>query len=147
MFQILYHIALKHCNSSKFYEIESGAALIKILVYWAPLDSLHNKTECKSYNNYSDFLFDEATSQLIQMKKDILKAIVQNKPFYGVLTALRNIVFQNGPENICLTSKFIKKILVLLVDATDFFLSVLSSKSENKGTFNLILIILKCFSP
>ncbi|XP_029045659.2 uncharacterized protein LOC114877348 [Osmia bicornis bicornis] len=130
--QVLYQTALKYCNSSKFYEIESGAALIKILVNWVPLDILHNKTECKNYNSYSDFLFDEATSQLIQMKKDILKAIVQNKPFYGVLTALRNIAFQNGPENVCLTSKFIEKILVLLVDATDFFLSALSSKSENK---------------
>ncbi|XP_012149072.1 uncharacterized protein LOC100876028 [Megachile rotundata] len=135
--QMLYHIALKHCNSSKFYEIESGAALIKILATWFPLNSLLDKTEYKNCNNivylqYSDFLFTEASSQLIQMKEDMLKAIIQNKPFYGVLSALLSIVFQNGPENICLTLEFIEKILFLLEDATDFFLSVISSKSENK---------------
>ncbi|XP_043262720.1 uncharacterized protein LOC122403313 isoform X1 [Colletes gigas] len=140
--QVLYRVALKRCNSSKFYEIESGAALVSILANWVPINILEgtilavcDKNEYRNCNNrsrYSDFLLNEAASQLTQMKEDILKAIVQNKPFYGMLTALLNIVFKSGPESCCLTSEFVEKILHLLKDATDFFLSVLSSKSENR---------------
>lgn len=135
-------MALRNCNSSKFYEIESGAALVLILANWVPLDvsqstpAICDKNGHKSYkySRYSDFLLDEAAGQLTQMKADILKAIVQNKPFYGVLTALLKITFRSGPENCCFTSEFIEKILYLLRDATDFFLAILSSKSENRGT-------------
>lgn len=125
---------MKTCNSSKFYEIESGAALISILIHWLPLNTLR---DYKNYNDclkYSDFLFNEAKSQLTQMKDDVLKAIVQNKPFYGVMTALLNIAFQNGQESSDISSEFIEKVLYLLEDATDFFLYILSSKSENTGT-------------
>lgn len=140
-------MALKHCNSSKFYEIESGAALTLILANWLPMDVLQNTLaicdknklkSCNNYSRYSDFLLNEAASQLIQIKEDILKAIVQNKPFYGVLTALWNIAFQNGPENCYLSLDFVEKILHLLKDATNFFLSVLSSKSKNRGISYII---------
>ncbi|XP_053978286.1 uncharacterized protein LOC128876172 [Hylaeus volcanicus] len=139
-FQVLYRVALKHCNSSKFYEIESGAALVSVLANWLPIDALQstlaicdrNKHKnCNSYTRYSEFLLNESANQLAQMKTDILKAIVQNKPFYGMLTALLNIAFQNGPEYCYLTAEFVEKILHLLENATNFFLSVLSSKSEN----------------
>ncbi|KZC06123.1 PREDICTED: uncharacterized protein LOC107194452 [Dufourea novaeangliae] len=129
--QILYRVALKYSNSSKFYEIESGTALISILANWLPFDILAEYISFNNCSSYTDFLFHEAASQLTEMKQDILKAIVQNKPFYGVLTALLNITFRNGPENSCLTLEFVKKLLHLLKDASNFFLSILSSKSEN----------------
>ncbi|KAF3430520.1 hypothetical protein E2986_07507 [Frieseomelitta varia] len=128
--QVLFYTALKTCNSSKFYEIESGAALMSILIHWLPLNTLR---DYKNYDclKYSDFLFNEAKSQLTQMKDDVLKAIVQNKPFYGVMTALLNIAFQNCQKSSDISSEFIEKVLYLLEDATDFFLYILSSKSEN----------------
>nr|XP_033188778.1 uncharacterized protein LOC117156129 isoform X2 [Bombus vancouverensis nearcticus] len=129
--QILFHTALKNCNSSKFYEIESGAALMSILVKWLPLNILQDHKDYNDQLKYSDFLFNEATNQLMQMKEDVLKAIVQNKPFYGVMTALLNIAFQNGQESSNISSEFIEKILYLLEDATDFFLYIFSSKSKN----------------
>ncbi|XP_078038510.1 uncharacterized protein LOC144470832 [Augochlora pura] len=130
--QVLYRIALMHCNSYKFYEIESGAALFTIIANWLPLDDLDKYTNYANYSSYSDFLLNEAANQLTQMKEDLLKAIIQNKPFYGVLAALQNIVFPNGPEHNRLTLEFTERILSMLKDATSFFLSTLSSKSENR---------------
>lgn len=98
---------------------------------WLPLNFLHN--DCNNYLKYSYFLYNEAASQLMQMKKDILKAIVQNKPFYGMMTALLNIIFQNNQKSFNISIEFIEKILYLLEDAIDFFLYIFSSKSENKG--------------
>lgn len=97
---------------------------------------------------YSHFLYNEATDQLIKMKEDILKAIVQNKPFYGMMTALLNITFQNNRKSCNISIEFIEKILYLLEDAINFFLYIFSSKSENKGRFYLISIkiYLKMFS-
>ncbi|KAK1119145.1 hypothetical protein K0M31_013642 [Melipona bicolor] len=129
--QVLFYTALRTCNSSKFYEIESGAALISILIHWLPLNTLRDYKDYNDCLKYSDFLFNEAKSQLTQMKDDVLKAIVQNKPFYGLMTALLNIAFQNGQESSDISSEFIEKVLYLLEDATDFFLYILSSKSEN----------------
>ncbi|XP_076282854.1 uncharacterized protein LOC143210152 [Lasioglossum baleicum] len=129
--QVLYRVATAHCNSYKFYEIESGAALFTIIANWLPLDVLDGYINSSNYSTYSEFLFNEAASQLTQMKEDVLKAIVQNKPFYGVLTALLNIAFQNGPEQDRLTLEFVERILSMLKDATNFFLSILSQKSEN----------------
>lgn len=133
---------MKNCNSSKFYEIESGAAIISILAHWLPSNILRddfstcNKEEhinCNHYLKYSDFLFNEANNQLMKMKEDILKSIVQNEPYYGVMTALLNIAFQNGPEKRYTTFEFVEKLLSLLEDAVEFFLSIISSKSENRG--------------
>nr|XP_033325425.1 uncharacterized protein LOC117219953 isoform X1 [Megalopta genalis] len=130
--QVLYRVALLRCNSYKFYEIESGAALFTIIANWLPLDDLDRCTTYTNYSSYSDFLLNEAANQLIQMKEDVLKAIVQNKPFYGMLAALLNIAFRNGPEHNRLTLEFVERILSILKDATSFFLSILSSKSENR---------------
>ncbi|XP_076662007.1 uncharacterized protein LOC143365583 [Halictus rubicundus] len=129
--QVLYRVASAHCSSYKFYEIESGAALFTIIANWLPLDVLDGYINSSNYSTYSEFLLNEAASQLTQMKEDVLKAIVQNKPFYGVLTALLNIAFQNGPEHDRLTLEFVERILSMLKDATNFFLSVLSPKSKN----------------
>jgi len=85
------------------------------------------------YSSYSEFLLNEAKCQLAQMKSDILKAIVRNKPFYGVLTALLAVSFRDGPENWILTPQFTEKILSLLKDAVDFFLSTFSTKTSNTG--------------
>lgn len=128
-------MALKSCNSSKFYEIESGVTLISILVNWLPLNTLQDHKDYNNHLKYSDFLFNEAVNQLIQMKQDVLKAIVQNKPFYGVMTALLNTAFQSYQKNFNITFEFTEKILYLLEDAVHFFLDILSSKSENTGKF------------
>ncbi|KAL6260571.1 hypothetical protein P5V15_008092 [Pogonomyrmex californicus] len=139
--RILYKCAWEHCNSSKFYKIESGAILIKIMAHWLSLNESHkdeiiifsdNKHDnILAYSNYSEFLLNKAKCQLAQMKNDILKAIVQNKPFYGVLTALLTVAFRNGPENYILSSQFTEKILDLLKDAVNFFLSIFSTKASN----------------
>ncbi|XP_017892011.1 uncharacterized protein LOC108632148 [Ceratina calcarata] len=127
--QVLFRTAMRYCNSSKFYETESGAALMSILINWLPL---HSFKDCTNYSNYSCFLLHEATCQLTEMKRGILKAIVQGKPFFGVMTALLNISFRNGPESSNPSTEFIEKMLQLLDDAVDFFLSTLSSKSESQ---------------
>lgn len=88
-----------------------------------------------SYSSYSKFLLNEARCQLAQIKSDILKAIVQNKPFYGVLTALLTIAFRNGPENWILTSLFTEEVLNLLKDAINFFLSTLSTEASTTGAY------------
>ncbi|XP_011875564.1 PREDICTED: uncharacterized protein LOC105566285 [Vollenhovia emeryi] len=139
--RILYNCAWEHCNSSKFYKIESGATLIKIMARWLPLKEVSKDTAAifsdNEYNNiltyssYSEFLLDEAKCQLTQMKTDILKAIVQNRPFYGALTALLAVAFRDGPENWILAPQFTEEILNLLKDAVDFFLSAFSTKASN----------------
>lgn len=86
-----------------------------------------------AYSSYSEFLLNEAKCQLAQMKSDILKAIVHNRPFYGMLTALLAIAFRGGPENWILAPKFTEDILSLLKDAVDFFLSMFSTKASNTG--------------
>ncbi|XP_076752262.1 uncharacterized protein LOC143424222 [Xylocopa sonorina] len=130
--RVLFRMALKNCNSSKFYEIESGAALMSILANWSALYLLQDLKDEKNYSRYSDLLFEEAASQILQMKKGILKAIIQDKPFFGAITALSNILFQNGLESSNLSLEFMEKVLYLLEDAVEFFLSILSSKSVNK---------------
>ncbi|XP_012521796.1 uncharacterized protein LOC105828129 [Monomorium pharaonis] len=138
--QILYNCAWEHCNSSKFYKIESGATLLKIMAHWLPLNEifedvagLFSKDEhiVLVYSSYSEFLLNEAKKQLGQMKSDILKAIVKNTPFYGMLTALLAIAFRGGPEKSILQLKFTEEILCLLGNANDFFLSTFSTKSSN----------------
>lgn len=137
---ILYNCAWEYCNSSKFYEIESGAILIKIIVHWAQpfnskdaaaifSDNEHN--DILAYSSYSEFLLNEAKRQLAQMKSDILKAIVENRPFYGVLTALLAVAFRGGTEDWVLKPNFTEEILNLLEDAVDFFLSTFSTKASN----------------
>ncbi|XP_070171070.1 uncharacterized protein [Polyergus mexicanus] len=137
---ILYNCAWEHCNSSKFYKVESGAALIKIMAHWLALNEIYKDVtstfshECNNilaYSSYSEFLLHEARCQLAQMKSDILKAIAHNRPFYGVLTALLSIAFRAGPENWILTSEFTEEILYFLKDAINFFLSTLSTKTSD----------------
>ncbi|KYQ58294.1 Thyroid adenoma-associated protein like protein [Trachymyrmex zeteki] len=144
--RILYNCAWEHCNSSKFYKIESGAILVKIIAHWLPLNKVSNEVSKNiaaaifsdnEYNNilvyssYSEFLLNEAKCQLADMKCDILKAIVKNRPFYGVLTALLAVAFRSGPENWVLTPQFTEKMLSLLKDAVEFFLSTFSTKASN----------------
>lgn len=118
---------------------------MSILVKWLPLNILQDHKDYNDQFKYSDFLFNEATNQLIQMKEDVLRAIVQNKPFYGVMTALLNIAFQNGQESSNISLEFIEKILYLLEDATDFFLYIFSSKSKNTGIFYSISLKSKIY--
>lgn len=111
---------------------------------WLPLNEISKKdtsaifsdneyNNILAYSSYSEFLLNEAKCQLGQMKSDILKAIVQNRPFYGVLTALLAIAFRGGPENWILAPQFTEEILNLLKDAVDFFLSTFSTKASNTG--------------
>ncbi|EZA60989.1 hypothetical protein DMN91_005366 [Ooceraea biroi] len=138
---ILYDCAWKHCNSSKFYKIESGAALMRIIAHWLPSNEVlkdatavfvdNEEANIVAYSNYSQFLLNEARCQLTEMKGDILKAIVENRPFYGVLTALLTVAFHSGPENWILTPGFTEEVLNLLKDAVNFFLSTLSTTASN----------------
>lgn len=125
-------MGLKNCNSSKFYEVESGAALMKILATWEPFNTefITNKCEQSALcNSYYEFFLYEAQKQLLQMKEDILKAIVYSGSFYGILTAMLSYNFECGLENCTPSLNFIKKLLDFLDDAITFFLSILSSKS------------------
>lgn len=85
------------------------------------------------YSSYSEFLLNEAKCQLAQMQSDILKTIIQNGPFYGMMTALLAVAFRGGPENWILTSQFTEEILNLLKEAVDFFLSTFSTKTSHTG--------------
>ncbi|KAG7199284.1 hypothetical protein KM043_018143 [Ampulex compressa] len=135
--QVLYNIALENCNSPKFYKTESGATLISILAHWdvpknvQKLEPHDDQSTNVVYSTYSEFFLNAASIQLQQIKVDILKAIVENKPFYGVLTAISKLVFQSGPESHIVTADFLRRLLSLIKDVTDFLLSVLSSKSES----------------
>lgn len=125
-------MGLKNCNSSKFYEVETGASLMKILSTWEPFNAefITNKCEKSTLcNSYYEFFLCEAQKQLLQMKEDILKAIVHNGSFYGILTAMLNCNFEDGLENCTPPLNFIKNLLDFLDDAITFFLSILSSKS------------------
>lgn len=118
---------------------------MKIMAHWLPLNEVSKDAAVifsnNEYNNilvcssYSEFLLNEAKCQLAQMKSDILKAIVQNRPFYGVLTALLAVAFRGGSENWILTPQFIEEILDLLKDAVGFFLSTFSTKASNTGIY------------
>lgn len=82
---------------------------------------------------YSKFLFCMAQQQLTLMRNDILKAVVQNCPFYGMLTALRAVAFRDGPERCSLTPQFMEEVLSFSKDAVNFFLSMLFIKESNTG--------------
>lgn len=61
------------------------------MAHWLPLNEISKDTagifsdneynNILAYSSYSEFLLNEAKCQLAQMKSDILKAIVQNRPF------------------------------------------------------------------
>lgn len=115
---------------------------MKIIACWFPLekdkdtaatcfDNEYNSI--LAFSSYSEFLLKEAQHQLTQMKRDILKAVVQNRPFYGVLTALLAIAFRAGPESWILTPQFTMNVLRFLKDAVDFFLSTLSTETSDTG--------------
>ncbi|XP_024937005.1 uncharacterized protein LOC107263882 [Cephus cinctus] len=137
--EILLDTAISKCNSSKFFEIESGAVIFKILTNWLPLETnnrtkmLHERTNdiLNSHINYVDYLLKTAENQLAKIKRDILKAVVQGSPFYGVLIAILSIGFRRSPETLLITEQLAEKLLCLLEEAVNFFLSVLSSKSKD----------------
>ncbi|XP_032671465.1 uncharacterized protein LOC116844271 isoform X2 [Odontomachus brunneus] len=126
-----------------FYEIESGAALMKILAHWTSSgkinedlsttlsDDEHNTNFQHVSLCYSEFLFCMARQQLTLMRNDILKAVIQNCPFYGMLTALRTVAFRDGPERCSLTPQFMEEVLSFSKDAVNFFLSMLFIKESN----------------
>lgn len=142
-FQYLLQTALNKCNSYKFYETESGACLIKILAIWFPLNSIEKnfKSELKFYEHleefqhYIQFLFQESNRQLQIVKNDIFKAVIQNTPFYGALTAFLMVGFYDGPENHLITEIFLKQTLDMTENAANFFLNSFSSKSSNLGNY------------
>ncbi|XP_014468561.1 PREDICTED: uncharacterized protein LOC106741269 isoform X2 [Dinoponera quadriceps] len=127
---VIYKCGLLHCNSFKFYEVESGATFMKILAHWAPSREICTDLSVHPLI-YSELLLNTARQQLILMKGDILKAVVQNYPFYGTLTALLMVAFRAGPESQSLTPQFMEEVLNLSKDATDFFLSTLFMKQSN----------------
>lgn len=116
---------------------------MKIMAHWLPLNEPVNVIDVvfsgdarkmrSCYQSYSHLLLDETINQLAEMKSDILKAIVQEKPFYGPLSALLAIAFRAGPESWIVTLEFTEKVLNLSRDAVDFFLSALSTKTSNTG--------------
>lgn len=85
--------------------------------------------------SYMRFLYREAVHQLIQVKNDVLKAATKNTPFYGVVTALLMVGFGNGPERQLMTETFLKEVMTLCEDATNYFLHAFSAKSSNPGNF------------
>lgn len=110
---------------------------MKIIAHWLPFNeaskdvtAVFSNAEHGNILSYSKFLLNEARCQLAEMKNDILKAIVQNRPFYGVLTALLTVAFHNGPEDWILTPLFTEEVLSLLKDAVNFFLSALSTEAS-----------------
>lgn len=106
---------------------------MKIIAYWMPLNEICKSTTHFAHSSYSKYLLNEAQQQLMKMKKDILKGIVQNGPFYGALSALLVIAFRSGPESWILTPRFTKDVLDFLEDAVEFVLSTLSTKTSNTG--------------
>ncbi|KAI4477006.1 hypothetical protein M0804_013186 [Polistes exclamans] len=130
--KVIFNVAIRHCNSSKFYEVDSGAALMKVFSTWEPFNTEFITDKCEESalcNSYYEFFLYEAEKQLLQMKEDILKAIVHNRSYYGILTAMLNINFQRDQENCTPPLNFIKKLMDFLDDAITFFLSIFSSKS------------------
>ncbi|XP_014235678.1 uncharacterized protein LOC106658298 [Trichogramma pretiosum] len=138
----LFSIALNHCNSYKFFEIDSGSLIMKVLVHWFPLNRNENKEALKLEKDfecqasiakaqlYSKLLFEEAGHQLIMAKRDILKAATHRMPFYGALTALSVIAFNNGPEQHLVTDQFLNEIMGLVENAAIYFLSAFSAKTH-----------------
>ncbi|KAK2578215.1 hypothetical protein KPH14_009760 [Odynerus spinipes] len=132
--KVLFDIAIENCNSFKFYEAESGAEFMRVLATWEPFNTKFITNTCETNalcNSYHEFFFHEAQKQLLQMKQDILKAIIHNAPFYGILIAMLNTNFRHSLEYCKPPLYFIEKLLDFLDDAVNFFLSILSSKSEN----------------
>lgn len=119
---------------------------MKILAYWAfpgkinvdlPAAFCDDKQNnmCLEYVSlsYSEYLLSMARQQLILMRNDILKAVVQNCPFYGMLTALLAVAFRDGPERRNLTPQFTEEVLNFSKGAVDFFLSTLFMKQTDTG--------------
>ncbi|CAK9832236.1 Thyroid adenoma-associated protein homolog [Anthophora retusa] len=130
----LFYNALEKCNKWKTYDAEGGAALMLIVANWLPSEEnpklLHILSE--DFSKYSDYLLAAAVYQLHIMKASMNTAVITGKPFYGVMTALLNIAFQNGMESSYLTLEFIEKLLDVLEDAVDLVLPRLSMKSNKE---------------
>ncbi|EFN80006.1 Thyroid adenoma-associated protein [Harpegnathos saltator] len=147
--KVIYACGMQRCNSCKFYEVESGAAFMKILAHWSSSDKINGLEDSTAifsgdeFNdivnlkraslNYSTVLLCLARQQLTLMKSDILKAVAENRPFYGMLTALLAITFRAGPESRSSSTdpEFTGEVLNLSKDAADFFLSTLFMKQSN----------------
>ncbi|XP_066584522.1 tRNA (32-2'-O)-methyltransferase regulator THADA [Prorops nasuta] len=118
----LFYVAVDYCNSSKFYEIESGTEMIKLLAAWN-----------ENPQFICEFLLNNAKSQLIAIKSDILKAIIEKQPLYGILNAILKVVYQRKTNNYFNNKIYSEKLLDILEEITSFYLCLLSSKAENSG--------------
>lgn len=98
-------------------------------------ESLRFYRSLKIHTKYIEYLLEEAHNQLGNVKKDILRAAIQNSPFHGTLTTILNVGFRNQSDTEFITSEFAENLLQLLEDAVNFFLSLLSSKSSNRGEY------------
>ncbi|KOC70581.1 Thyroid adenoma-associated protein like protein [Habropoda laboriosa] len=124
-------------------DTESGATLMLILANWLPpIDNVlvvdeHGRDIDYNNSKYSNYLLIKATKQLTDMKRNIhLTVLYQHHPFYGLMAALLNITFRNGPESSCLTLQFVEKTLDLLEDAVDFVLAKLYLGSKNNENYS-----------
>lgn len=152
---MLLETAIARCNSSKFYETENGATLLKILSVWLPFEEINEMKDIKleskpisgfyksptQHTQYIEYLLHEADNQLMDVKVDILRAAMQNSPFHGALTAILNVGFRNQYQTESLTAEFTENLLALLENAVDYLLSLLSSKSKNCGNCVTVIVI------
>ena len=146
-FQTVFTTALDKCNSCKFFEIDSGAYLFRILTKWFPLKEVNKENlatnskmfiTAEYFDCYLKFLFEEAKQQLILTKHDILKSATHNTPFYGVVSALLMIGFSDGSESRHVSHAFLEDLTNMAENAVNFFLNAFSSKSSNLGMTEFI---------
>lgn len=139
-FQDLFLIALTKCNSTKFYETDSGAQLFEILAKFMPVKDFigfEAKIEDSVYrtltkhSSYALFLLNLAENQLQCVKTDILKAATHKTPFYGVMSAISKLLFRGGVESRLVNERFLEEFLNFAFGSVDYFLNVLSSKSNS----------------
>ncbi|XP_015180065.1 PREDICTED: uncharacterized protein LOC107068326 [Polistes dominula] len=132
--KVIFDIAIKECNSLKFYKVDSGAALMKVFSTWEPFIQEYitdEHGESISCNHYYEFFLHIAEKQLLELKEKPLDASVNNeKPFYGILTAMFTVYFQRDTKKCIPPLKFVKKLLDFLDGAINILLSKLSPNSE-----------------
>ncbi|KAG8249372.1 hypothetical protein J6590_019659 [Homalodisca vitripennis] len=141
-FEHLFNKGLSLCSSSIFYNAESGARIVQVLVILASNCSSETIKQIVYNGNALFFsaLLSSAEEQFTLLKEDLLKAASQGSFLYGTLQTLTLLLTDpESPEFMLLDANQLERLLHLMEENTQFFLGVLSSKSDPKSVYHSTL--------
>ncbi|XP_054260908.1 thyroid adenoma-associated protein homolog isoform X2 [Macrosteles quadrilineatus] len=136
-FQELFDKGIALSKDQMFYKAESGAVIVKVLVSMVYKSSSRELKELinKGSDNFINVLLASAQEQFTQLREDLLKAASQGAFLYGTLQIIELLTSDPADPELSLKDDQQKRLLKLIEEVTDYFVSVLASKSESTSDY------------